>query len=410
MPIGATKVDGGHPDRGPLRAGGHAVLLIEDDDGDAILVEGMLEVPVKPINLLRVRSLAEAQPLVSGVDCVLLDLGLPDAVGLDGLRRLRGYADRVPVIVLTGQNDERLGSAAVAAGAQDYLVKGQVNGALLARTIQYAIQRRHVEDIEAALLQERIHAQENVRLERGLLPRPVLRDERVTVTSRYRPGGGRMLLGGDFYDVVEGPDSTLHVIIGDVTGHGPDQAALGVALRIAWRTLVLAGRAAGEALVTLDQVLTYERQDDPIFASVCAMTIMADRRSGEMHLAGHPTPLLRSGGRWLALPQVGGPLLGLVKDACWEPVVLEFPPEPWGVLLYTDGVIEGRTGRGRQRLGTEGLTMLLEANSANGRLAADGPALLDGLITRVTQLNAGPLTDDLALLLLTATSGGEASQ
>jgi serine phosphatase RsbU (regulator of sigma subunit) len=409
LSIGAGPVTRVHTDDRAQRAGPFSVLLVEDDDGDAVLVEGMLDVLADPIILSWARSLAQAQPLVAGVDCVLLDLGLPDAAGLDGVRRLRGYADRVPVIVLTGQDDERLGIAAVAAGAQDYLVKGQVTGALLARTIRYAIQRRHVEDVEAALLQERIHAQENVRLERGLLPRPVLLDQDVTVTSRYLPGGRRMLLGGDFYDVVEDPDGTLHVIIGDVTGHGPDQAALGVALRIAWRTLVLAGRPAAELLTTMDQVLTYERQDDPIFASVCAMTIVPDRGSGTMHLAGHPAPLLRSGGRWRALPQIGGPLLGLVKDASWAPVPVTLPSERWAILLYTDGAIEGRTGSGKDRLGTDGLTLLLDAGLdaglAEGRHGDDWPALLDGVIARVTQLNGGPLTDDLALLLVTATAG-----
>ena len=72
---------------------------------------------------------------------MLLDLGLPDASGLEGLRRLAARADGVALLVLTGLADEHRGAEAVAAGAQDYLVKGQVDGQLLTRAIRYAIGR-----------------------------------------------------------------------------------------------------------------------------------------------------------------------------------------------------------------------------------------------------------------------------
>src|SRR5256885_1677325 len=68
-----------------------------------------------------------------------------------------------------------------------------------------------------------LRAAENARLERGLLPRPEVMDPRVVVTPRYRPGR-EAVLGGDFYDVVETPDGSLYLLIGDVAGHGPDEA------------------------------------------------------------------------------------------------------------------------------------------------------------------------------------------
>ena len=61
------------------------------------------------------------------------------------------------------------------------------------------------------------------------------------MVARYRPGRANALLGGDFYDVVETPDGTVHAVIGDVCGHGAAEAAIGVCLRVAWRSLVLAG-------------------------------------------------------------------------------------------------------------------------------------------------------------------------
>src|SRR6202034_4137554 len=130
--------------------------------------------------------------------CVLLDLGLPDSQGLDGLRWLLRERPDVAVVVLTGLADEYLGEQAVKAGAQDYLVKGDVTGKLLLRVIRYATERRRWEEARRQLHIARVSAQENARLERGLLPSPVLQDPRLRVSARYQAGGNRRLLGGDF--------------------------------------------------------------------------------------------------------------------------------------------------------------------------------------------------------------------
>ena len=75
-----------------------------------------------------------------------------------------------------------------------------------------------------------LRANENARLERGLLPSPLLLDcPGVDIVAQYRPSRQFALLGGDFYDFVQTPDRTVHVMVGDVAGHGPDEAALGVA-------------------------------------------------------------------------------------------------------------------------------------------------------------------------------------
>jgi serine phosphatase RsbU (regulator of sigma subunit) len=375
------------------------VLLVEDDEGDAVLVKEWLSEVNDPIELTWVRTIADAEAWRGPVDCVLLDLGLPDAVGLGGLSRLQSGANRVAVVVLTGYNDARHGIAAVAAGAQDYLVKGQATGELLARTIRYAVQRHRAEAAESALLEERLRASENTRLERGLLPQPLVRDPGLSLTNRYRSGGQRMLLGGDFYDVIEDAGGALHVLIGDVAGHGPDQAALGVALRIAWRTLILAGRPDPEVLPLMAEMLVYERHDQVIFATVCTMTISPDRRSAALYLAGHPAPLLRTGGRCTSLPQQGGPALGLIGDFVFTPVAVALPAGPWELLLYTDGAIDGRMPDTEDRLGVDGLVRLVDdVIAADPRAARDPGLFLDTLIARITDLNGGPLSDDLAML------------
>ncbi|WP_157440682.1 PP2C family protein-serine/threonine phosphatase [Actinokineospora inagensis] len=374
------------------------VLLVEDDAGDALLVEELLADVNAPIRLTRAHSLAEAQPLLAGQDCVLLDLGLPDASGLQALRRLEDAGGGVAVVVLTGLADEQQGVAAVAAGAQDYLVKGQVDGDLLSRVIRYAVERARSEEIQRQLREERLYAMEKARLERGLLPTPVLSDPRLDRDFTYQPGRQRMLLGGDFYDLVETEDGTVHAVIGDVCGHGPDEAALGVYLRVAWRALVLAQRPVDEVLTTMQRVLVHERHLDGLFATVCMLSVAPDRRTAELRLAGHPPPVLVAGGRVGLLSAPVGVPLGVRSTTTWASATIDLG-EQWSVLLYTDGLIEGRTGAGSERLGVSRLTDLV------GALAAANPdwrtTVLDDLIREVCALNEGDLADDVAAMLLT---------
>ncbi|MGW4487676.1 PP2C family protein-serine/threonine phosphatase [Amycolatopsis sp. NPDC004368] len=377
------------------------VLLIEDDDGDALIVEELLADAAVPTTLARAHTLAEALAGPVVADCILLDLQLPDAMGLTGLTRVRRHAPGVAVVVLTGQNDEATGVAAVAAGAQDYLGKDQVDGPLLGKALRYAWERKRTEQVEQQLLQQQLLASENSRLERGLLPSPLLADPHLRLASKYRPGRNGSLLGGDFYDAVELTDGTVHLVIGDVCGHGPDEAALGVALRIAWRALVLAGLPTAEVLATVERVLVHERIR-PLFATLCTVVVAPDRRSLRMNLAGHPPPLLisRDGtGRLLPGDKLGVPL-GVVPDARWDPLEVALEPG-WSLVLYTDGIFEGRVGRGSERLGHEEMARLLVDLLREAGTHHDQGVVLDRLITRVEELNAGPLDDDVALTMVT---------
>ncbi|HEX5119078.1 MAG TPA: SpoIIE family protein phosphatase [Pseudonocardiaceae bacterium] len=379
------------------------VLLIEDDDGDALLVAEQLQEAAASVTMHRVRSLGEAKPLLPGVGCVLLDLGLPDTTGLDGLRWLRQHVPDVAVVVLTGLADEHRGEQAVAAGAQDYLVKGQVDGRLLARVIRYAVERRRSEEIQRQLHQARIYAEENSRLERGLLPSPLVSDPGLTVATRYRSGGRRMLLGGDFYDVVQATDGWVHAVVGDVCGHGPDEAALGVCLRVAWRTMVLAGRPVAEVLPTLRQVFEHERHRDALFTTLCMVSLAPDRTHARVHLAGHPPPLLVAGDHVEKLEAPVSPPLGVGDEVDWPGVDVRLS-DRWAVLMYTDGLIEGRIDDTAERLGIERLTEIVESflrvTPASSAGARRDERLLDLVIDRVQELNDGELDDDLAVLSL----------
>src|SRR5580692_11585961 len=120
------------------------LLLVEDNPGDAqLLTEELLSLPSQYFEITHVESFSEAlkRLRLPAYDIVFLDLNLPDSFGLETLERFQGQPHHLPVIVLTGTNDEELGITAVQLGAADYLVKGQADGRLLKRSIFYSIER-----------------------------------------------------------------------------------------------------------------------------------------------------------------------------------------------------------------------------------------------------------------------------
>jgi serine phosphatase RsbU (regulator of sigma subunit) len=378
--------------------GPRRILLVEDDAGDALLVQERLRDAWPELELVPVTSLAEAEVrLSSPVDCVLLDLGLPDVKGIGSLVRLQAAAPETAVVVLTGDTDRARGIEALSAGAQDYIVKGDVDGEGLARAIGYSIQRKFSERTARELAVLRVQSAENARVHRGLVPRPLLEDRRISVRSAYHPGNRRQVLGGDFFDVVQTAPDCIFAVLGDVCGRGPDEAALGVQLRIAWRTLILAGTDQQAVLKILDRLTNKERHAEHIFATLASVRI--DLRSGvaEVALAGHPPPILAFADHAaLLVDRTGGPPLGLMNEADWDIAEVELG-DKWTLLFYSDGVYEGFNGDSRARLGLDGFVELLSDRVEDGSLWLELP---DPLIERMETLNGGPLDDDVALLAL----------
>jgi two-component sensor histidine kinase/ActR/RegA family two-component response regulator len=125
------------------------ILIIEDNPEDLRLIDEMLKEVKNPVfELHHSKRLSDGIRCLirDGFDILLLDLSLPDSVGLDTFFSIYEQAPEIPIVILSGFDDEETAVKAVSEGAQDYLVKGQVNSPLLSRSISYAIERKLIED------------------------------------------------------------------------------------------------------------------------------------------------------------------------------------------------------------------------------------------------------------------------
>lgn len=167
------------------------LLAIEDNVGDARLLREMLkEEGVHNTALLQASNMADAEVLLGDhdVDIILLDLGLPDVQGLNAVRRARAAAPRLPLVVLTGLDDEEVAGQALQEGAQDYIIKGQIDLRGLLRALRYAVERKGMEDTARDLALQIAHAAKHDDLT-GLPNRALLNDRvdfAISLAARHK--------------------------------------------------------------------------------------------------------------------------------------------------------------------------------------------------------------------------------
>jgi serine phosphatase RsbU (regulator of sigma subunit) len=274
---------------------------------------------------------------------------------------------------------------------------------------ELGVVQRFAEHAAVALSQaQRSQARKDVaalyrRFQASLSPAVTVETPYIKVATFYRPGEGRMLLGGDFMDAVTRPNGSVAAVIGDVTGHGPDAAALGASLRAAWRALALRGASLQANMKTLNS-LTLDESDRAeegelglgLLATVCAVEIDAAGRRARFVNAGHPMPLLLGAGV-VSLEHTPGMMLGVEQYGDWAPHEVTLPEE-WGLLLYSDGIIEARLSPGtRSRLGLDGLrAAVADLWQQQAVTAADLEQLVEGVHAGRQHV----LEDDVTLLLL----------
>jgi len=231
-----------------------SVLLIEDNAGDARLIEEMLrEDPATPFRLSRADRLSRGLELLSlkETELVLLDLSLPDSHGLETFSKVYAHSPKVPIIVLSGNDDQTLALFAVKSGAQDYLVKGKIDRELLLRAMQYSIERKRY--------QEELERQANYDALTGLPNRHLLHDrlKQAVSSQRHVRSVAVVFIDLDHFKVIN--DSLGHNYGDDVLRHVAER------LQAAVRDGDTVARLGGDEFVL---ILNDQTREDVIFRTM----------------------------------------------------------------------------------------------------------------------------------------------
>ena len=347
------------------------------------------------------------------IDLVLLDLSLPDSDGLKTFTQVQAQAPHIPIIVLTGLDDETLAMQTVRLGAQDYLVKPEVNIQTLLHAIRYAIERKRLQEtlaqatealraknaeMEADLNMARELQQALLSRQRRIFPDIANRSESsLHFHYRYQPTS---MLAGDFFDVIALSDTMAGVLIADVMGHGVRAALVTALVRGLVEELTFAANDPAKFLTEINRGLTaiLRNNDGPI--PVSAFYLVADIATGQVRYANaaHPNPIWLhhdSGvAEYIPLSSDGrpGPILGVIEDAVYSASECRIAPLDL-VMLYTDGLYEAENKADE----CFGLPRLMA--SASDRMCQPTPQLFDGLMADVRQFTGSyDFADDVCLL------------
>jgi phosphoserine phosphatase RsbU/P len=385
-------------------------LLIEDNPGDARLIELMLtEAAAGLFEVERVDRLDRGLQRLSagGIDVVLADLSLPDSHGIETFSRLHAQTPQVPIIVLTGLNDTTVAVGAVHEGAQDFLVKGQVDGELLARAIRYAIERKRMSE------QLRRYARElrekNAQLEADFnmareIQQIFLPNEYPTFphwaapensilkfSHRYIPAAA---VSGDFFDIFAINDTMAAILICDVMGHGMRAALITAIMRGLIEELLPVAADSGKFLTEINRSLRaiLRQTREPFLAT--AFYAVADLGTGNLSFsnAGHPSPfyIRRTANRAEPLKNHDarhGPALGLFERTVYP--TCRIPLSAGDLLmLHTDGIYEV-TNSQDEEFGQERLLASVQRN-----IKLPAKQLFDELLREVRQFSGTQEFDD----------------
>jgi sigma-B regulation protein RsbU (phosphoserine phosphatase) len=401
-----TGIKGGTAPLAPLK-----VLLIEDNPLDARLIQIMVaEAGAGMFQVDRVdRVSSGVQRLAHGdIELVLLDLSLPDSHGLTTFENVHTAFPKIPIIVMSGLDDQGVAVHAVHQGAQDFLVKGQVNGALLVRAMRYALERmRTAEQLEryASALRER-----NAQMEADLamareiqqvflpenypsFPKSALPGQSaLCFFHRYLPAAA---VSGDFFNVFPLSDNRAGVFICDVMGHGMRAALVTAIMRGLVEELLPVANDAGRFLSDINQSLhaILRRTDVPMLATAFYFIVDTNASHAEFSSAGHPSPIRvqrQNGGVAEFLKNYDakhGPALGLFESA--EYPVGRVPISADDLFIfYTDGLYEAN-GPHQQEYGQERL--LAEVRN---RVHLRPDQLFDQILGDVKEFSSGKEFDD----------------
>ncbi len=369
------------------------ILLVEDDPDDVWIMRNLLSDQWDgPFDLIHVELLSTALEMCAQrrFDAVLLDLTLPDSRGLETFFAMCAAVEDVPIVVLTGYSDESAAMKAVQAGAQDYLVKGQVDDRLLVRSIRYAIERNRRQQAERAMRNTSEEFRAAGEIQQRLYPAAPPHLPGFDISGAVFPAHAT---AGDYFDYIPMCDGTLAVVVGDVSSHGMGPALLMSETRACLRTLAQSYNDVGDILTRANRVLAVDTENLH-FVTLAMLRIDPRTLNLTYASAGQRGYLFHNNDEVSVLDSTALPL-GVRADtavSCGTPHTLQ-PGEL--IVFFTDGVVDAESP-GRVRFGYP--RALETIRSERNRSSAD---IVAALHSELQAFSRGmPQRDDMTIVVV----------
>lgn len=321
-----------------------SILIVEDSPTAAEVLRIQLEDGLsRPFDTMCAGTLAAAQGLLKQhrFDVVLLDLNLPDSQGLATFTNLHRSYSAVPYIVLSGMSEESIAVEAVRGGAQDYLVKSNLeHSQQINRSVQFALERFRRVEVESELMAAQ-------RVQNSLYPAAAPEIPGLDIYGHAIPAEH---VSGDYYDFIPMTNEALGIVVGDVSGHGLGPALRMAETRASLHALSHAWEDLHDLATTHEDLCDILRRTNAVlngadtgqFVTLFFAKIDLASRTFTYASAGHRAYLIRSDGTHEELDSTG-PLLGLLPDIEITESA-RFQLHPGDVLFIpTDGIEETQT-------------------------------------------------------------------
>jgi serine phosphatase RsbU (regulator of sigma subunit) len=382
-----------------------SILVIEDDPGDF----GLIRAHVRLSGLVQgggKEPVIWAKTLAEGIaaaqsnkpDIVLLDLSLPDSAGLDTVRKMRAAMHDVPIVILTGHDDNALDAAALEVGAQDYLVKGQFEHDALGRAVRHALVRGALEQELERKNQELLAMHESdmddMAVAESIMSHIIRSDGLRDPQIRYflRP---TQQLGGDIIAAMRDNKGDLRVMLADVTGHGLQAALFLQRIFRIFNAMAKKGLPTCDIVTEINQYMREIAVPGRFVAAVVAHIARDDSSiessSVEIWNGGIPTVFyVQNNGELHKFRSQHLPL-GVVDANAFETATEIFHAPPGSLLLCSDGLTEAENASG-EPFGEARFETLLKASPPD--------ELFDNILSALeAHLGGGPAHDDLSMVL-----------
>jgi serine phosphatase RsbU (regulator of sigma subunit) len=385
------------------------ILLVEDNPLDSRLIrEIMKNARVLNFELDSADSLSSALVRLASTsyNAVLADLSLPDSQGIETYWKLHNSSPATPIIVLTGTDDEGLALELLQKGAQDYLIKGQLNRNQLERSIIYALERHKILDelgksreslaatkveLEQALQNINEELETARKVQKSFLPQDTYSVSGASVCCLYSPCGK---VGGDLYDIIPIDDHRTAILLLDVAGHGVPAALISAMAKLSFARHIRKDIEPMEIFKRVNSELLHYMPPERFVTAFLGILDTSSKVFTHARAALPPAILYHAQEHSCEYLSTGGTFIGMFPDVRFEQKIAAVAPGD-KLVMYTDGIIECVDQHGGM-FGKQGLEKCV-LDSVDSDVDETSASILEHVRAHT---DARPQSDDITLVIV----------